>query len=84
MPEAKYTPGPWREHNGTIMAGDEVLAMAFRSGKPWSERNANARAMAATPEMVKVLEAIQKLGVSSINISTRDMVRAVLAKAKGK
>ena len=99
MPEPEYTPGAWREHNGTIMVGDEVLAIVFRGKNTWPEHRATARVMAASQDALEALEAVAIMpwGYCVCPPRMGDMegkpddahcgecrqVRAAIAKAKG-
>ncbi len=94
MSEAKHTPGPW----GTDMVGWEVwtergsdricIITAENVGR--SEQGANARMIAAAPELLEALEGI----VSSLvdqddeglieHAPQIEAARAAIAKAKGK
>jgi hypothetical protein len=55
----KHTQGPWHvEQSGSIYAKDEFIGIAL-DGKPWGKalpQEANARLMAAAPELLEVLE----------------------------
>ena len=55
------TAGPWREHNGGVMAGDNVIATVRVGQSTWQERRANAELMAAAPEMLATLQRIIQL-----------------------
>jgi hypothetical protein len=60
---SKHTPGPWRsdEHfacHSMIMAGDEVLAQTdCKRGAALGTDRANARLIAAAPDMLAALKA---------------------------
>lgn len=60
----KHTPGPWRvSKNDSIYAKDEFIGIAL-SGKPWGRelpQEANARLMAASPEMKEELKECRKV-----------------------
>jgi hypothetical protein len=57
----KHTPGPWRvSKNDSIYAKDEFIGIAL-SGKPWGRelpQEANARLMAAAPELLEFVEGV--------------------------
>lgn len=61
---SSFTPGPWRASGPHIQAGNATLAthatQAFEDGGPFSaeQQNANARLMAAGPELYEALETI--------------------------
>jgi hypothetical protein len=76
----KYTPGPWRsggcevrEANGCLICD---LAVAKRHS---NETEANARLIAAAPEMYAILNRLYETGQYWAEV---DNVRAVLAKAR--
>ena len=55
---AKHTPGPWTQHEGEVRAKNYGLISRSYYGKPDGEGAANARLIAASPEL---LEAAQHL-----------------------
>lgn len=82
---APHTPGPWhvydsrfREVNGAIMdaAGNKV---ASAHGPTTEELEANARLIAAAPEL---LEALRRATALLAGGPTRDFCRAAIAKAE--
>lgn len=95
---APHTPGPWHANGSSIQAGRQTIATATRlplrfdsmNMPVWSEAGkygphwANARLLAAAPEMLEALEVaytslINRLGPA--HIVTRQ-VGAAIAKAK--
>ena len=91
-----HTPGPWEysEENGEpcVMAGDYYVATAH-AGMPGvdfgvGESKANARLIAAAPELKDAVQAaIDEFAIGSFNASRRQRVveflRAAIAKAEG-
>ena len=63
---SKHTPGPWRvSKNDSIYAKDEFIGIAL-SGKPWGRelpQEANARLMAAAPELYDALRDLYNASV---------------------
>lgn len=100
---AKHTPGPWemtRGYNPTIVADKTTLVTGIHArrdsigGMQIGEIDANARLIAAAPELLAALEAFLRapslgssrqgsvtLEVQSFNL---DAARAAIAKATGK
>lgn len=94
----KYTPAPWiinNEFKTSINNGNKHIAMVnyYKCGNPeidvyGEEHEANARLIAAAPEMLKALEEIIFLVENGhINISgiqsQYQKIRETVAKAKG-
>lgn len=95
---AKHTPGPW-----SVQDGDRVFG--YSTGKPYShclhegigyktEREANARLIAAAPELLAALEGAEKALIKALPHLPADSeavycgewlveIRAAIAKAKG-
>lgn len=81
--KTSYTLGPWaRESDGFIYAGDEAVASPNCSANlDIEEREANARLIAAAPELLEALDAIfNGTGMTGENM---DLARAAIKKAKG-
>ncbi len=88
---AKHTPGRWGELNGEILAGDDDVFICDASeGKtatgllPIDERTANARLIAAAPELLAALEAMfDKYGNKNPKLDCEVLAnaRAAIAKA---
>ena len=60
--EAKHTPGPWKYHTESyrnLIAGPDRLRVAdvWTSDRPDTERMANARLIAAAPDLLVELQA---------------------------
>ena len=93
---AKHTPGPWAHHNTPtpfiyVNAGGLPICQIYTStahGQSMGEQFANARLIAAAPEL---LEALQKMlpelrGLSIVSDTAAEMLReaeAAIAKATG-
>jgi hypothetical protein len=112
MSEGKFTPGPWRASEmkmdkaswaalrgksiDVVLRGSDVIAAVWCGDDRDGDESANARLIAAAPDMYKALEAamasgmVPKSSVSdggacrhSAQVRAADMIRAALAKAKG-
>jgi hypothetical protein len=86
MSNAKHTPGPWNQApyspTDVVANGDTMVAMA-REGLNGIERDkaiANARLIAAAPDLLDALERIAELSYDSE--ATR-VAREAIAKARG-
>lgn len=88
----KFTQGPWtNDTDNCIYAGDEAVAMAFGfgAGKAYDhtpETAANARLIAAAPELLAALQHIASFTayVDCDNCNEMNVVaRAAIAKATG-
>ena len=93
---SKHTPGPWAHHNTPtpfiyVNAGGLPICQIYTStahGQSMGEQFANARLIAAAPEL---LEALQKMlpelrGLSIVSDTAAEMLReaeAAIAKATG-
>lgn len=87
MENAKHTPGPW-EHDGYSVEGPDSRLVCNMSGwKGAGVTEANARLIAAAPEMRDALRSII-FQVIQGKVLERDacitQARAVLAKAEGR
>lgn len=103
---SKHTPGPWSaltpDQFGRPVQADWVVAVGdayICVGPQWDEEYrdeslANARLIAAAPEMLEALKAVmdnesdwkwaQEFGGYVLDDDVREQVRAAIAKAKGK
>lgn len=61
MSEQKHTPGPWKANDNEIIIGDFTLRHHWRGGASDSEMRANARLIAAAPEMLAALLDVWKV-----------------------
>ena len=92
MSETKHTPGQWETLDNSIIAGAICIAVIEDDGgyeAPADQRLANARLIAAAPELLEALEAILKVGKGvpgPLNMigtqMVREFARAAIAKAK--
>ena len=91
---SKHTPGPWTilsasNRTPLVKAGptvEETVAMVIDFYKP-DEAPANARLIAAAPEMLEALKDVDArlthIGHMEANALTHGIVRAAIAKATG-
>lgn len=81
--QTKHTPGPWSitEDGATVLSAGKIPVAAVASVYP-----ANARLIAAAPEMLKALEAVFRqtctLGLKP-DQNCKEMMAKVIAKALG-
>ena len=68
MTQGKHTPGPWREGASTFCRGDGEVQMRVYTDHPPTEFDvfgdnlaANARLIAAAPDMLEALQALMDL-----------------------
>jgi len=83
---SRHTPGPWVAKGNNIWAGDECIGDVWSHDGQWSTRDANARLIAAAPEMLEALKLIARGGddVQSFSgTNCAEIARAVIAKAEG-
>jgi hypothetical protein len=88
MSESKFTPGPWRVHAGDEIIADDCLHVAFVKAnflEHMETQLANARLIAAAPEMLACLEELLEWIYSGYDASIYDIEEAarVVQKAKG-
>ena len=82
MPVTKHTPGPWRVANGVQIrsARDQIAKVwMMRNG----EGNANARLIAAAPELLEALKAVTLSTDAVAYGAALHQARAAIAKAGG-
>jgi hypothetical protein len=86
MTPPNITPGPWRqastaqadEYTTRILAGQGTRSFrvaetfAHPNADTFDEAEANARAIAAIPDLLKVLEPVQCVGNANINLMSRE------------
>lgn len=94
MAEAKHTPGPWDYALHTVEGVQTFNAMVTRDDAPLclviadmvegtpEEQNANARLMAAAPDLLAALKAV--VAVADRRTVEFDAARAAIAKAEGR
>jgi len=89
-----HTPGPWRTHNHHVDAGKFRFLQTCMEGACEQEWQANARLIAAAPELLEALSVLllatmndgvfsSKREVTYVN-KVREQARAAIAKARGK
>lgn len=87
---ARHTPGPWQAI-GTCVGNAKgerrfVVGITRTAYASQDEMRANARLIAAAPELLEALEAVDRMFSEPgkwNKISVRDCVRAAIAKATG-
>lgn len=77
--KAAHTPGPWEAHGPHIECGKDLVAFVDRKAPmPWE---ANARLIAAAPELLKALQAIildsDKLPESQFRLAAAAIAKAI-------
>ncbi len=83
---SKHTPGPWEETYGKkIYANGRVVAEVMTHEREHEdEDSANARLIAAAPEMLAAIQcALKDLGTGFDGMPSVGMCRAAIAKATG-
>lgn len=83
MSAAKHTPGPWKECGGQVVqayAPYDTIATTYDDRKA-TEDSANAKLIAAAPDMAEALLAMRKRFDFEMSRGYKDMVDAALAKA---
>jgi hypothetical protein len=89
-----HTPGPWNLHSpdeGDPKTGDgsfciTAQSMVIANAQPsdWHETPANARLIAAAPDLLKAAKMMQAADVTTDEINVaRDFLDAAIAKAEG-
>lgn len=87
--EHKHTPGPWFENGVTVMTGQTSLAHVLNPYKgvvrARDRVEANARLMAAAPELLEALQdmLVLQAGISADPQDTLQRARAAIEKAIG-
>lgn len=81
---SKHTPGPWAPSDETcnyVWSGDTCVARMAET----DEKEANARLIAAAPELLEALRRVAMNGSVSqiISKADRDYMDAAIAKARG-
>ena len=79
---ANHTPGPWKARmNCDVMAGERLVADCMTG---WlREDRANARLVAAAPEMLDMLIELQECSNWNTLVDIAERLDAVISKAKG-
>jgi hypothetical protein len=100
---SKHTPGPWRVGNGSLMesgvfsadgktlvAGTHGSARNYRRQEQIAEQDANARLIAAAPDLLEALQALRRICADTPAVernprfvTANSAALAAIAKAKG-
>lgn len=87
MSKAKHTPGPWDENNGRVFRGNSGSICILTDQHSFGEYRANARLIAAAPELLEALQSIIEIGKRNTENPKYDgyydAARAAIAKATG-
>ncbi|MET0210352.1 MAG: hypothetical protein ABW220_15005 [Burkholderiaceae bacterium] len=96
MSEAKHTPGPWTyfpkekyaEHHVSVpLPGRTFKQALFPDGCPTANAEADARLIAAAPELLEAAQAawncIAELSPTQARVEVVQMLHAAIAKAEG-
>ena len=78
-----HTPGPWQSERKKVFASSPI-AFADDYNKSEPEAYANARLIAAAPDLLAALKKIAELPVAVGGSYCIDIARAAIAKAEGK
>ena len=91
MPRSEHTAGPWEARWTSVRATARVFATSVYFGELatcWDggeistkERDANARLIAAAPDMLEALELVMREEVLAVGVEM--IVSSAIAKAKG-
>ena len=67
MKTTKHTPGPWStEYDGSIVMNRQIVSGPIApESADWEERRANARLIAAAPDMLMALKSAEQCAVDS-------------------
>jgi hypothetical protein len=85
--KAAHTPGPWKKDDGVVVKDELTVADCY--GKTHAEMNANARLIAAAPELVDMCKicwaalTVVKHGRSFDIDKTMRLIAATIEKATG-
>jgi hypothetical protein len=91
MKNRKHTPGPWAVHpriKDSVVTGKGGSIADLVGTKSAQEHEANARLIAAAPEMLEVLELLEsrwdEIVADDVSVTgSIHMIRAAIAKARG-
>lgn len=76
-----HTPGPWQQYGAEIAAGPDMVAEVNLLNKRIAHQiNANAKLIAAAPDLLEALERSRGQWIHSVNA---ERCLAAIAKAKG-
>ena len=82
---AQHTPGDWVAEHGAIRTADGSRWLFESASLGWQitneERHANARLIAAAPDMLAVVSELLERGEASLSLLNK--ARAAIAKAEG-
>jgi hypothetical protein len=70
MTKLKYTPGPWKQHGCEVRSGQIIVARTVYGNSKFDnleERESNARAIAALPEVMQTLTKLVALQAETTN-----------------
>jgi hypothetical protein len=80
-----HTPGPWSVYGYEIVSEDgQRVATASTPARPHPEERANARLIAASPELLAVLRGILTNAGSHIDTEWLELATAIIAQAEGR
>lgn len=83
MTKTQHTPGPWSQDNGHIWHGDiHIAALTQNWSDGGTQKLANARLIAAAPDLLAALQAICD-GVNWAHADCREVARAAIKQATG-
>jgi len=85
---SKHTPGPWHLHIGddyaevSVQCGDATIEI-FNAYRDEECVDADARLIAAAPDMLAALRALDDVNLDVGGVFAREIVDAAIAKAEG-
>jgi hypothetical protein len=83
MSNSKHTPGPWKQgstHPENVSAGSALVCTTLSRGRFNDEQKANARLIAAAPDL---LEALQTMLKHPDTMTAKLVAQAAIARAAG-
>ena len=81
----KHTPGPWKNQHDLTRGRDPIGILSADGMEVVAEASseANAQLIAAAPDLLEALKAVQRLDYFREHNGLADTVRAAIAKAEG-
>ena len=80
---SKPTPGPWEAHGANVFAGKNCIAICDTDNDTQERMEANARLIAAAPELLAALQMVMSLYGDGFAADAQAYARAAIARATG-